>query len=185
MRVLLIPSGFDYIRSNSKEILGIMNSQERNQKIEQYGRGYDLLTAALAVIPREAWQFKPSPTEWSVHEIIVHMADSESMSALRARKLIVEPGSMLMGYEEAKWADALDYLGQSAEDALQVIKYARQTTYDLLKTLPDEVFTHSVKHQEYDEPYTFEKWLTIYARHIPDHIAQLKRSYEAWKQASK
>jgi len=158
-----------------------MNATERNEKIDLYGRGYDLLNAALAEIPREAWKFKPSPTDWSVHEIIVHMADSESMSALRVRKLIVEPGSMLMGYEEAKWADALDYHSHSVDDALQVIKYARQTTYNLLKTLPDEIFEHSVKHQEYDEPYTFEKWLNIYARHIPDHIEQLKKSFEAWK----
>ena len=162
-----------------------MNREERNQKIEQYGRGYDLLIAALAEVPKEAWKFRPSPAEWSVHEIIVHMADSESMSALRVRKLIVEPGSTLMGYEEAKWADALQYLDQSADDALQIIRYARQTTYNLLKTLPNEVFTHSVKHQEYDEPYTFEKWLNIYARHIPDHIEQLKKSYEAWKKQNK
>ncbi|MCL4529701.1 MAG: DinB family protein [Chloroflexi bacterium] len=162
-----------------------MDKKERNEKIEAYGRGYDLLTAALAKVPREAWQFKPSPTDWSVHEIIVHLADSESMSALRARKLIVEPGSTLMGYEEAKWADALHYQKQSADDALQIVKYARQTTYNLLKTLPDEVFTHVVTHAEYKEPYTFEKWLTIYANHIPNHIEQLKKSYQAWKEQKK
>jgi hypothetical protein len=158
-----------------------MNQQERNEKIEQYGRGFDLLTAALAEVPRVAWAFKPAPTEWSVHEIIVHMADSESMAALRVRKLIVEPGSTLMAYEEAKWADALNYLGQSADDALQVIKMARQTTYNLLKTLPDEVFSHSVTHPEYSELYTFDKWLNIYSRHIPDHVEQLKNAYRVWQ----
>jgi len=153
-----------------------MDAKERNEKIEQYGHGFELLTAALAEVPREMWMARPEPNEWSVHEIVVHMADSESMAALRARKLIVEPDSVLMGYEEAKWADALDYKSQSAEDALQVIKMARQTTYRLLKTLPDEMFTHSVKHQEYEEPYTFEKWLTIYARHIPNHIEQIRNN---------
>lgn len=160
-----------------------MDKRERNEKIEQYGRGYDLLTAALADLPSEAWDFKASPTDWSVHEIIVHMGDSESMSALRVRKLIVEPGSTLMGYEEAKWADALDYKNQDAQDSLEIIRLARQSTYLLLKTLPDEVFTHSVKHAEYSEPYTFEKWLNIYARHIPDHIEQMQKSYETWRKA--
>ena len=159
-----------------------MNDDERRQKIEDYGRGYDHLLEALAGIPREAWDFKPAPTEWSVHEIIVHMADSESMAALRARKLIVEPGSTLMGYEEARWADALDYRRQDADDALQIVKLARQTTYRLLKTLPAEAFGHSVRHPEQAEPYTFDLWLTIYARHIPDHVDQMKRAYEAWKQ---
>ncbi len=163
-----------------------MNREEINAKIEQYGRGFDLLSATLAEVPKEAWAFRPEPNEWSVHEIIVHMADSESMSALRARKLIAEPGSMLMGYEEAKWADALDYKGQSAEDALEIIRLARQSTYELLKRQPDEVFTHSVTHPEYpDEPYTFEGWLNIYARHIPDHIEQIKATYQAWKDSQK
>ncbi|HEY2980110.1 MAG TPA: DinB family protein [Anaerolineales bacterium] len=160
-----------------------MNKQERNDKIEQYGRGFGLLTAALAEVPREAWDFKPSATDWSVHEILVHMGDSESMAALRVRKLIVEPGSKLMGYQEAEWAGALNYLAQDPDVSLQIIKNARQSTYNLLKTLPEEVFAHSVTHEEYSEPYTFDRWLDIYARHIPDHIEQLKGSVEAWRRA--
>ena len=158
-----------------------MNDEERKQQIEAYGRGYDYLLEALAEIPREAWDFKPSPMDWSVHEVIVHMADSESMAALRIRKLIVEPGTTLMGYEEAKWADALEYRKQDADDALQVIKLARQTTYRLLRTLPPEVFTHSLIHPEYSDPYTFDKWLSIYSDHIPDHVQQMKRAHEVWK----
>jgi len=158
-----------------------MNREQRNAKVEEYGRGFDLLTAALAKVPHEAWEFRPAPTEWSAHEIVVHMGDSESMAALRARKLIVEPGSTLMGYEEAKWAGALGYEQQDREASLGIIKLARQTTYRLLKTLPEKVFEHSVKHQEYPEPYTFDKWLDIYARHIPDHIAQIEGNVEAWK----
>jgi len=62
-----------------------------------------------------------------------------------------------------------------------VIKFARLTTYHLLKTLPDEVFPNSVIHPEYDEPYTFESWLNIYARHIPDHIEQIKNNVKVWE----
>jgi hypothetical protein len=103
------------------------------------------------------------------------------MAALRVRKLIVEPGSQLMGYEESKWANALNYKSQDIEDSLQIIKYARQTTYRLLKTLPDQVFSHSVIHPEFSQPYTFDQWLDIYSRHIPDHIDQMMRSYQTWK----
>ena len=160
-----------------------MEKNERNDKIELYGRGFDLLTAALAYVPKKAWEFKPSSTDWSVHEIIVHIGDSESMAALRLRKLIVEPGSTLMGYEEAKWAGALDYQNQDPEDSLQVIKYARLTTYHLLKTLTDEVYTHTVTHPEHNEPYSFDSWLNLYSKHIPDHIVQIKNSVESWKKS--
>lgn len=158
----------------------VTNAKERKAKIEEYGRGYPLLEAALGSIPRESWTYKPAPSEWSVHEIVVHMGDSESMAALRVRKLIVEPGSTLMAYEEARWADALGYMRQSADDSLQIIKLARHTTYQLLQSLPDEVFDHSVHHPEMTEPYTFDTWLEIYARHIPDHIEQMRRVYDAW-----
>ena len=160
-----------------------MEKNEQNDKIELYGRGFDLLTAALAYVPKKAWEFKPSSTDWSVHEIIVHIGDSESMAALRLRKLIVEPGSTLMGYEEAKWAGALDYQSQDPEDSLQVIKYARLTTYHLLKTLTDEVYTHTVTHPEHNEPYSFDSWLNLYSKHIPDHIVQIKNSVESWKKS--
>ena len=163
-----------------------MNRGEINAKIAEYEKGFDLLRTALAEIPKTAWLYRPAPGEWSVHEIIIHMADSEFMSALRARKLIAEPGSLLMGYDEANWADALGYQEQSAEVALEIIRLARQSTSELLKRQPDEVFKHSVTHPEYpDDPYTFEDWLNIYARHIPDHIEQLKRSYQAWLEGQK
>ena len=162
-----------------------MNQDERNDMIEEYGRGFDLLAAALAEVPREAWEFKPAPGEWSIHEVIVHMADSESIGALRVRKMIAEPGSTLMTYEEAKWAETLNYQNQDADYALQIFKLTRQTTYRLLKTLPDQVFMQSAVHPEYVEPYTFENWLDTYTRHVSDHIKQLKKTFQAWKNKNK
>ena len=159
-----------------------MDKIERNEKIELYGRGYDLLKAALAEVPQEAMKFKPAPTEWSVHEIIIHIADSESNAALRARKLIAEPGSTLMGYDQDVWANVLNYHEHDLEDALEVTRLARKTTYELLKRQSDEVFKNSVKHPEYDEPYTFEKWVDIYSAHIPGHIEQIKNNVKLWKE---
>ena len=159
----------------------MMNQIERNEKIELYGKGYDLLLDALKDIPREMWTFKPAPKEWSVYEVLVHLADSESNAALRARKLIVEPGGTLMGYDQDKWATELDYHEQSYEDALEILRLVRKSTYALLKKQPDEVFEHSVKHPEYEEPYTFEQWLNIYSAHIPGHIEQIKNNYKIWR----
>lgn len=158
-----------------------MDKQERESKLELYGRGYDLLTDALAEIPREAWLFKPEPKEWSVYEVLIHLADSESNAALRARKLIVEPGGTLMGYDQDQWANELNYHDQSYEDALEVVRLARKTTYALLKKQADEVFEHTVKHPEYEEPYTFEQWINVYSAHIPGHIEQIQNNYKLWR----
>ncbi len=120
-----------------------------------------------------------------MYEIIIHIADSESNAALRARKLIAEPGSTLMGYDQALWADALNYHDHNFEDALEVTRLARKTTYELLKRQPDEVFANSVKHPEYDEPYTFDKWIDIYSAHIPGHIEQIQNNVKLWEEKEK
>jgi hypothetical protein len=158
---------------------------DREEKIEEYGRGFELFVAALAECPREAWEFKPAPNEWSVHEIIIHMADSETIGAVRARKLIAEPGSTLMPYDETGWAVRLNYAKQNLEDALQTFRLARQTTYNVLKIVPDSVFEHQVfhperVHPEYGERYTLDKWLYIYTAHIREHIGQMQKNYQAW-----
>ena len=158
-----------------------MNRKERNEKIELYGRGFQMLVEILKDVPLEMWKFKPEPTEWSVHEVLIHLADSESNAALRARKLIVEPGGMLMGYDQDLWAVELNYHQQNVEDALETVKLVRKTTYDLLKKQPDEVFNHTAKHPEYEEPYTFEQWLNIYSGHIPGHIEQIMNNYKLWR----
>lgn len=167
-----------------------MNQNERNEKIEEYGRGFDLFNSALTQIPREAWEFKPAPGEWSIHETVIHMADSETMGALRARKLIAEPGSTLMPYEDAIWARELNYGLQSVDEALEFFRLARLTTYRLIKTVPDRVFANSVVppgvvHPEYGELYTLGKWLNIYTGHIRDHIEQLQKNHQAWKEQDK
>lgn len=159
-----------------------MDRKERNEKIELYGRGYDLLKAALAEVPQEAMKFKPAPADWSVHEIIIHIADSESNAALRARKLIAEPGSTLMGYDQDVWTNTLNYHKHNFEEALEVTRLARKTTYELLNRQPDEVFSHSVVHPEYEAPYTFEKWIELYSAHIPGHVEQIRNNVKIWRE---
>src|SRR5664280_96496 len=45
------------------------------------------------------------PGGWSARQIIHHVADSETQSFVRLRRLIAEPeGSLIQGYDEAAWA---------------------------------------------------------------------------------
>jgi hypothetical protein len=68
-----------------------MHHTERLQKIESYGAAYDKLIAALPQFPRAMWQYRATPDGWTIHEIIVHIADSEANSYARCRRLPI-PG---------------------------------------------------------------------------------------------
>ena len=41
--------------------------------------------------------------------VVHHLADSETNSYLRLRKLLAEDGPTLQGYDEAHWAEVLHY----------------------------------------------------------------------------
>jgi len=160
-----------------------MADGDRQARIESYGQAYEQLTKALGVFPREMWQFRPAPDAWTIHEIIVHIADSEVNSYLRCRRLVAEPGSAVLGYDETKWATDLDYHRQSAEDSLELFKWLRHQSYRLIRELPEAVWANSVDHSE-SGPMTMVDWLDTYQRHIPDHIGQMQAVYDAWAQQS-
>jgi hypothetical protein len=153
--------------------------EERIQRIESYGRAHQMLVEALPNFPRDMWQFKPSPRDWSIHEIVVHIADSEANSFVRCRRLIAEPGSVVMGYDQDVWAVKLAYHDQSIEDALELFRWLRLTSYRLIKGLPDGVWSNTVVHSE-NGTITMDDWLITYERHIPDHIEQMKGNHRAW-----
>ncbi len=157
-----------------------MTGDERKQKIESYGSAYETLVRALEQFPREAWHFKPSPDSWSILETVVHITDSEVNSYARCRKLIAEPGSTVMAYDETLWSKALDYAGQSAEDALELFKRLRLSTYNLIKTLPDSTWAHTIEHPE-NGTMMMDDWLDVYERHVPEHIEQMRRCIAEWR----
>lgn len=158
-----------------------MTTSERNQLIKSYGKAYPVLIESLKEFPKEMWQWKPAPEKWSIHEIIVHIADSEANSYVRCRRFIAEPGSGVYGYDENKWARNLNYHQQSIEDSLELFKWLRKMTCDLIKTVDEHTWqTATVDHSE-NGIMKFEEWLKIYEEHIPVHIRQMKRNYEAWK----
>lgn len=159
-----------------------MNQDERTKKIEEYRSGYDMLTAALVEIPREAWDFRPAPGEWSIHEVIGHMADSEMIGVVRLYKIIAEPGSTVMAYEPDLWGKSLGWQNGDVNDALEVFRLIRRRTVQMIKTMPHQVYEQSVVHPEYKEPYTFDLWLGIYAPHVTEHIDQIESNYQAWKE---
>jgi hypothetical protein len=157
-----------------------MDSETRKQKIDVYGRAYDILEKALTQFPREMWTFRPAPDRWTIHEMVVHIADSEANSFIRCRRLIAEPGAMVSAYDENAWARLLHYHEQSTDDALQLFKWLRGNSYKLIQSLPESTWTHAIEHPE-NGTMTMDDWLDVYARHIPDHVAQMQAVYDDWK----
>ena len=156
-----------------------MNAETRTHNITSYGNAHALLVAALQHFPREMWNFKPASDQWSIHEIMIHLADSEANSYIRCRRCIAEPGQAVMAYDEHQWAAALRYRDQRIEEALDLFKALRVQTHQLIQSLPDPVWAHTLEHPEHGT-LSLDDWLEVYEQHIPQHIEQMRDVYAGW-----
>jgi hypothetical protein len=156
-----------------------MTRDERRRMVESFGRAPFLLSATLRQFPKKMWLYKPVPERWSIHEIILHLADSEANSYVRCRRFIAEPGTTVFKIDAARWAGSLGYFHQSTREALEVIRRLRKMTYQLLVTLPDAVWLNTVEHPR-DGRITLEHWVQLQERHIPHHMEQMKSNHELW-----
>ena len=156
-----------------------MTAQTRSQRIAGYASAYETLMTGLNQFPREMWGFKDEHGCWSIHEHLIHIADSEANSYIRCRRLIAEPGESLMAYDENGWASALGYAGRSVDDALELFRLLRQQTHALINGLPESVWSNTCYHPENGD-MTLDDWLDVYAVHIPEHLQYMRENYETW-----
>src|SRR5271170_7463290 len=97
-----------------------MRQDARRQKLESFGRAPALLSSALRQFPKKMWIYKPANERWSIHEIIMHLADSEASAYVRCRAYIAEPSaSQTAKFSASRWAGSLGYFHQSTREPAQ------------------------------------------------------------------
>ncbi len=157
----------------------MLTPEKRAKNIESYGKGYAHLVESLERFPKEMWTFRDEHGCWSIHEHLIHIADSEVNCYIRCRRLIAEPGQSLMAYDENRWAEALQYHDQDISDTLALFRWLRHKTFTLIKTLPEDTWGHSAYHPENGD-MTLDDWLEVYSRHVAEHVHSMQENYEAW-----
>ena len=155
-----------------------MNLDERKKLIDQYAAGYAEVSASLEGFPATSLTAHLIDGKWSAAEIVHHLADSETTSALRLRRLLVEDHPLIQGYDQEAYATSLSYNQRDIAPALDAFKAARATTAQLLQLMNDEDWQREGTHSE-SGAYTPEDWLKIYAVHAHNHAAQIRRLREA------
>jgi hypothetical protein len=157
----------------------IVTTSARLALIARYAEGPARLEAALAQVPEAARQWRPAPGKWSVHEIVVHCADSEANSHMRLRYLLAEDRPAIQGYDQDRWARVMDYHAHPLEPALATIRAVRANTLALLQRMGEAEWARTGTHSE-SGAYGAEDWLRIYAEHLHVHERQVLRTLAAW-----
>jgi hypothetical protein len=155
-----------------------MTHEERQSLIRQYKAGYDEVLSNLQGLPPDLLTAHPITGKWSAAEIVHHLADSETTSGLRLRRLLVEDHPLIQGYDQDQFAAKLHYNERGIAPSLEAFRAARATSAQLLDLMTEEDWQREGTHSE-SGSYTTEDWLRIYAAHAHNHAAQIGRLREA------
>lgn len=155
-----------------------MTTDERKALIQKYADGYNEVLKALEGFPEASLGDHPIQGKWSAKEIVHHLGDSETTSAIRLRLLLVEDNADIQGYDQDQFATTLRYNDRDMKPSLEAFRAARESTRQLLDIMSEEQWRREGTHSESGR-YSTEKWLTIYAEHAHNHAGQIRRLREA------
>jgi hypothetical protein len=150
-----------------------MDADERSRLIRQYRDGHRVVLEALDGVTEEELD-RSAAGEWTPRQIAHHLADSEMMSAIRIRRLLVEAEPMLYGYDEKAFAERLTS-DRPIQPSLEAMRWARETCSQLLDRMTEDDWRIAGTHAESGR-YGTEDWLKIYAAHCHDHADQIRRA---------
>jgi hypothetical protein len=149
-----------------------MEPARRRALIAQYKDGYRVVRAALDQLTEEELDTRPVDG-WTPREVAHHLADSETMSYIRLRRLLAEDHPIIQGYDEPEYARRLRY-DRPIASSLEVFRAVRIASAELLDSLDEAEWAREGTHSESGR-YTMDDWLEIYAAHAHDHAAQILR----------
>lgn len=159
-----------------------MDAARRAELIARYRDGHAAIAAALEGITSAELDTRPADGSWTAREVVHHVADSETTSGIRLRRLLVEDDALIVGYDEEEWARVLRYADREIGPSLETISGTRASTAQLLDLLTEEQWARSGTHSE-SGPYGVERWLEIYAGHAHDHANQIREARAAARSA--
>ena len=149
-----------------------MDATTRRTLIDRYREGPEAVRAALEGAGPHDLDARPAPGEWTAREIVHHLADSETISTIRLRRLLAEDSPQIVAYDQDEYARVLHY-DRPWERSFAVFVAVRAANAELLELLDEADWSRAGTHTE-DGPYSVDRWLALYAAHGRDHAAQIR-----------
>ena len=151
-----------------------MDNAERQRLIAVYVEGPALVASAVDGLTDADLDRRPADGSWSARMVVHHLADSETTSALRLRRLLAEDNPQILGYDEELWSRKV-YYDRPIAGSLAAMKNARAMSAEIMALLTEDEWKRAGTHSE-SGYYSIETWLEIYAAHGRDHANQILRA---------
>ncbi|MCC6381978.1 MAG: DinB family protein [Dehalococcoidia bacterium] len=140
--------------------------------LARFARGPSLLRAAVAGLDAGALNRTRPGSDWSARDVVVHLADTELVRAVRFRVVLTEDEPVLAAFDEGIWKRRLHYLWRDPEAALALFEQIRFSSAEMLSRCGSGDWQRGGTHQEWGR-VTLADLLQRGVAHVDDHCGQI------------
>lgn len=115
----------------------------------------------------------PQPGKWSIHQIVAHLADNETVVQSRVRLMLFEDNPQLVAYDQDRWVNGWAREQESFSDTLQRFAVLRASTVRIFRNTPELDLRRYGTHAERG-PQTVGDYIVICAGHDINHLSQIE-----------
>ena len=119
---------------------------------------------------------------WTIRQIVHHLADSHVNSYVRFKWTLTEDCPTIKAYDEGRWAELADSRLGSINEPLALFEGIHVCWVQLLRTMTEEQFARAFLHPESGQTIRLWSALSYYAWHCRHHTAQIRwlRDQHGW-----
>ena len=156
-------------------------TQRRVEFIAAIASAPAVLREAVAGLSEE--QLETRNRNWTIRQIVNHMADSHVNSYVRFKWALTEDLPTIKAYDDTRWAALEDLRTGDIRIPLAFLDGLHARWAHLLRSMKDEQFARAFIHPETSQKVTLSGALCYYAWHCRHHTGQILwlRQQRGWK----
>ncbi|CAH1203659.1 hypothetical protein PAECIP111893_02027 [Paenibacillus plantiphilus] len=142
--------------------------------IEQYLHTYEQLAQAVEGLTDEALKWKAAPNQWSVTEVLAHLADHNIVVSFRIREILSRSEARLPAFNQDPWVNGQRANEEDAADILNVFGALLHYNSLLFQRLsPDDWEKTGVNWK--GDIVSLSAIIHAFIAHVQTHLAQIAR----------
>jgi len=126
-----------------------------------------------AVVGLNDAQLNTKYKNWSIRQIVHHLADSHVNSYIRFKWALTEDNPVIKAYDENKWSDLEESKAGSLEATLALFEGLHRQWVQLLRSMTEEQYNRAFVHPVGNRTITLKSALGTYAWHCRHHTGQI------------
>jgi len=110
---------------------------------------------------------------WTIRQIVHHLADSHMNALVRFRLALTEDRPTIKPYDQSRWAELPDAKSADVMLSIELLEALHARWVALLRAMSEADFERTYFHPEYQTEFRLAEVLGLYAHHCRHHSAQI------------